>query len=197
MSKVLTEEHKGKIRLGCKGINSKPKIEKVCICGKIFYVKPSYDRVKSHSFSCRNKLLLSKERLIELGKNGARSRWKGHIAMPRKTTVKKYGKYSIEKKRFTNQRYKARKRMAEGSHTFLEWQNLKIFYKFMCLSCKKYEPGIKLTEDHIIPLSMGGTDFIENIQPLCGSCNTRKNAKSISYLPPSDSLIYEERGMVN
>ncbi len=98
-------------------------------------------------------------------------------------------KNGLEKKRFTNQRYKARKIHAVGSHTLDEWEKVKKIYGYMCLCCKRTEPEIKLTEDHIIPLSMGGTDYIWNIQPLCFSCNSRKNIKEIDYRNDFTSLI--------
>ena len=77
--------------------------------------------------------------------------------------------------------WRYRKRNADGYHTFLDWENLKAQYNWTCPCCKRRELKIKLTEDHIIPLSRGGSDNIENIQPLCASCNSRKHTKTIRF----------------
>jgi hypothetical protein len=72
-----------------------------------------------------------------------------------------------------------------GSHTFGEWELLKKQYNNTCPCCGLSEPFNQrskyLTEDHIIPLSKGGSDLIENIQPLCSKCNSIKNSKIIRF----------------
>lgn len=76
---------------------------------------------------------------------------------------------------------RTRKTLAGGSYTAQEWEALKAKYNYTCLRCGRSEPEIQLTADHVIPVSKNGTSNIDNIQPLCKSCNSRKHAKSIDY----------------
>lgn len=65
-----------------------------------------------------------------------------------------------------------------GSFTKTEWDDLCAKYDYRCLACGEKKP---LTVDHVIPISKGGLNSIDNIQPLCGSCNRRKHTKVIDY----------------
>ena len=91
------------------------------------------------------------------------------------------GGFDYERKLYLNARRRVLKYGAVGSHTQEEWQELKKEFDYTCFCCKKSEPEITLSEDHIIPLSKGGSDNIENIQLLCRSCNSKKHTKIIKY----------------
>ena len=67
----------------------------------------------------------------------------------------------------------------QGSFTAQEWQDLCARHDYRCLACG--ESNVKLTVDHVVPLSKGGMNTIENLQPLCGSCNSSKHTKEIDY----------------
>ena len=73
---------------------------------------------------------------------------------------------------------RARALQAGGSFTSCEWSSLKKKYKNVCLCCNKRK---KLTADHVIPVSKGGSSNITNIQPLCGFCNSRKGTRCTDY----------------
>jgi hypothetical protein len=76
----------------------------------------------------------------------------------------------------------ARKKNAKGSFTLDEWQRLTELSVKSCVCCGRREPEIKLTIDHIKPLIYGGSNSIDNIQPLCLSCNCKKNTKEIKFI---------------
>lgn len=68
-----------------------------------------------------------------------------------------------------------------GFHTSKEWIDLKETYNFTCPACKKSEPEITLTRDHILPILLGGRNDIRNIQPLCMKCNAKKHIQIVRY----------------
>ncbi|MFW6184033.1 MAG: HNH endonuclease [Chloroflexota bacterium] len=75
-------------------------------------------------------------------------------------------------------RRRARKNGAEGSYTAEEFAELCEMYGNCCLACGSTED---LTADHVVPLSCGGSNSIDNIQPLCRSCNSSKGTNTTDY----------------
>lgn len=62
-----------------------------------------------------------------------------------------------------------------GTHTKLEWQAMRALF-LHCPCCNRL--GYWAAKDHIVSLLDGGSDSIENIQPLCMSCNGSKGGYS-------------------
>jgi 5-methylcytosine-specific restriction endonuclease McrA len=66
----------------------------------------------------------------------------------------------------------------DTSHTIEEWEAKKREFNYQCAYCGRR--GIELTKDHVVPLSKGGTDSIDNIVPACEYCNKSKGTKDVS-----------------
>ena len=116
------------------------------------------------------------EHYREIGRNS----YDRHAEERRKYSLEYY-KLHPEKSVAANNRRRALKYASESTHTEEEWLELKALYNFKCLRCGAQEPDIKLTRDHVIPLTQGGSDSIDNVQPLCVRCNSKKNNKHIDY----------------
>lgn len=104
--------------------------------------------------------------------------WREKNRDKKNNNQRKYVQKHPEKIKVSNATYFTRRTKAGGSFTAQEWKSLCRFYDYRCLCCHK---KTKLTPDHIIPVSKGGTSNIENIQPLCLPCNCRKRARIIDY----------------
>jgi len=89
-----------------------------------------------------------------------------------------YQKRNPEVFKAKNQKRRTTKTLAGGSFTPAEWLALCKKYGNRCLCCGKRR---KLTADHVIPVSKGGTSNISNIQPLCKTCNSSKGTKTTDY----------------
>lgn len=80
----------------------------------------------------------------------------------------------------SRRRYRARKAQADGGgFTEQEWMDLVSHFGGRCLGCGRGDRPLE--RDHVVPLSLGGADHIDNIQPLCRPCNASKGNRIIDY----------------
>ena len=93
--------------------------------------------------------------------------------------VKQYKQTHPITRKSSKHRRRVMERTAIGHFNDEEWRKLTSDCGNVCACCKQEKT---LTVDHIVPLSKGGTNKIENIQPLCLSCNSRKHDKTINYM---------------
>jgi len=76
-----------------------------------------------------------------------------------------------------------RQQRLDGAGTFTISELTELFEVFenKCINPDCDGLDDKLSVDHVVPLSKGGGNTIENIQPLCLTCNLRKGTKVIDY----------------
>ncbi len=117
------------------------------------YRETNKERVKAAIQEWRQ---INKDRVLELNRA---------YAQRNREKVRKFGQV----------RYANRKGNG-GSFTKDEWNELCAIFGNVCVCCGR---AGRLTIDHIIPIVAGGTSNIENLQPLCKTCNCRKGSRLI------------------
>ena len=81
-------------------------------------------------------------------------------------------------KKQNNRRRRVRQRASKRDLTPEQWQRILKNQKFRCNMCgEKFGEAKPATIDHVIPLSKGGDLTSSNVQALCQSCNSSKNAR--------------------
>lgn len=137
-------------------------------------------RISQENYKKSEKGILAKKRWIQSDKrkeNESNYRKKESYKEKNRSRIKKYHQ-TIKGKIMKSNVYGRRKSILDnaGKFTKEEWENKLKEYNYSCANCQTKE---NITIDHIIPLSKGGKNTIDNLQPLCGLCNSRKNNKII------------------
>lgn len=89
------------------------------------------------------------------------------------------------KKAQNNQKRSERLAMAQkrGCHTDAEWEALLQACGSACVRCGR-EGTAAMERDHIVPLFHDeSSDAIDNLQPLCKSCNSARGPETVDYRP--------------
>mgnify|MGYP001570318577 CR=1 FL=1 len=95
--------------------------------------------------------------------------------------VKKYQRqyrttHLDEHKTYENTRRSRKANAPINDLTPAQWVMIKEHYKHCCVYCgKKFQ---RLTQDHIVPLSKGGSHTLSNVVPACKSCNSKKGNRA-------------------
>ena len=146
--------------------------EKVNALGRKSYAK----NIEKQRKRSKKKYVDNKERELDRA-----HKWYAENEGRAKQTRKAYKETHRELYRVCSRNRKSQKRGAPGKHTATEWKELCDRYDNRCLRCGEKKP---LTEDHIIPVTVKGTNnYIQNLQPLCQGCNSKKGTKTIDYRP--------------
>lgn len=66
------------------------------------------------------------------------------------------------------------------TYTLDDWRDAMLFFRGACSYCgKKQSRRLRLTRDHVVPVSQGGTTTRRDIIPACNSCNSSKADKDM------------------
>jgi 5-methylcytosine-specific restriction endonuclease McrA len=104
---------------------------------------------------------------------------KGEVTLQQKRYKHKYQ----QEKPYIHRAHTRKRRLlhlnVEGSHTYQEFLFLCVLVNWECSYCRCALTLSTVTEDHVIPLTRGGSDDITNILPACKSCNSSKGNKLV------------------
>ncbi len=185
----LSEETKRKLseaRKGKKGRNhSEETKKKMSEAHKGKRLSEEHRRKLSEVGKKRNISNETREKMSKArkGKTGKKSpNWRGGMTKDKK--------HMRELDRRGNNKRRALKKQTDSFYILGEWELLKKQYGYRCPVCNRKEPEITLTIDHIIPLSKGGSNYIENIQPLCKPCNSKKHTGIFRITPKGELMLF-------
>lgn len=153
-----------------------------------YYAKHS-EKIKQQNAEYKRQ---NPEKVKEWAKKWTKNNWEKRYAHSRNWILKHPEKSSEYCRRWSQNnpekviaKRTRRRAMLSGAEindfTGNEWKELLKEFNYTCAYCGCNDK--KLTQDHIIPLKLGGNHTKSNIVPACQSCNSRKGIKiwDVSY----------------
>ena len=140
--------------------------------------RQAVDFVVSQFFKQDGEVMRNPRADEEIEKGRARIR-KGEIGAEKRWDTPK----ELAKKTRSARLSEARRK---GTHTDEEWIALVDVCGRKCLKCQiplSELTGGTVCKDHIVPIYLGGSDGIDNIQPMCRECNTGKGNDTTDLRP--------------
>lgn len=137
------------------------------------------DRAKKLREEKSDEMSIRDKKYYALKKDEIRNKQSEYYKKNREKLIQYASVYS-EKNKDRVRSYKANNRAkrknAAGRHTKDDIQRILKDQKHKCANCLCDVSG-GYHVDHIMPLKLGGTNWPDNLQILCPTCNLRKNAK--------------------
>ncbi|MEG9430730.1 DUF1376 domain-containing protein [Terriglobus sp. ADX1] len=102
----------------------------------------------------------------------------------RSTTARRWDESELNDPSISNSAKRSRRLAVarqKARHTPEEWKALLDLCGDRCVKCGSDE--YEVVKDHIVPLYQGGSDGIDNLQPLCYACNGGKGSDSTDHRP--------------
>lgn len=119
------------------------------------------------------------------------AKWRRNNPEKRKEIVRRWARNNPEKVLATLRRRRARLRGSNGSHTQEDLDEILRLQRHRCAHCRsRFNKQLPPTLDHIVALLNGGANDRRNLQFLCRSCNSAKQARDpIDFAQASGRLL--------
>lgn len=81
-----------------------------------------------------------------------------------------------------------------NTYTLEDWRDCMVHFRGTCSYCGiKQSRKLRLTRDHVVPVSKGGVTTRQSIAPSCGRCNSSKSNHDLDVWYPKQLFYDEER----